>query len=302
MVYAVIVLAAVALGLAALLLRSQSQSKSLNATLNQARQEAATNRDRLESQIKEKDASIDELESSATAATSKIGELESAKSEAESTATTETERADTATADAAAKGDELAEAQQKLEELTAQNNALVDDRDSLKSEIESARSAPAIVLGDQHKNGSGSSPIHTLWDLEVARSERTWRHSVAINPENDPNPFDETDDPVRLAVEIEAAALRETVGSFITVDWQAAPVVDTARRQLVLRVAQEMLAAASREPAASTLTVQGDGELVLELTQTDDESQIINLIPPTIDSDLVEVQTAQGLRITVRSD
>lgn len=301
MVYAVVVLAAVALGLAALLLRSQSQSKSLNASLNQVHQEAAANRDRLETEIKEKDALIDELERSAAAATSKIDELESAKRDAETKSTTAAERADAAVADTAAKDGELREAQQKLEELTTQNNALVDDRDSLKNEIESARSAPAIVLGDGHQNGNGSSPIHTLWDLEMARSERTWRHSVAINPENDPNPFDETDDPVRLAVEIEAAALRETVGSFITVDWQATPVVDTARRQLVLRVAQEMLAAASREPAASTLTVHGEGELVLELTQTDDD-QIINLIPPTIDSDLVEVQSAQGLRITVRSD
>ncbi len=301
MLYAVIVLAALALGLAALLLRSQSQSKSLSANLNQARQEAATTRDRLEGQISEQQTAIETLQAAAEDNTAKIDELTAANEETTTKLTGAIETADAATAEAAAKDEELQEVTAKLDELTAQNNALVDDRDSLKNEIESARSAPSIVLGDEHKNGNGSSPIGTLWDLEMARSERTWRHSVAINPENDPNPFDETDDPVRLAVEIEAAALKETVGAFITVDWQAEPVIDTARRQLVLRVAQEMLAAASREPAPSTLVVRGDGELTLELTQTDEDDQIINLIPPSIDSDLVDVQTAQGLRITVRA-
>ncbi len=302
MVYAVIVLAVVALGLAVLLLRSRSQVKSLNANLHQVREETAAERTRFESEIKEKDASIGELETSAAAATTEIDELKTSKTKAEENAAAETERADRAVKDVATTQEELLSNQAKLDELMIQNNALVDDRDSLKNEIESARSAPALVLGESTRNGDDASPIHTLWDLEVARSERTWRHSVAINPENDPSPFDETDDPVRLAVEIEAAALRETVGSFITVDWQAVPVADAARRQLVLRVAQEMLAAASREPAASTLTATGDDDVVLELTQTDDEDQIINLIPPTIDSDLVDVQTAQGLRITVRSD
>lgn len=301
MLIAVVVLAALALGLAALLLRSQSQSKSLNASLNRTRQDAATARDQFEGQISEKQGEIDELEATAAESASTIDELTAANVETQANLATTAERADTATADAASKGTELNEANARLDELTAQNNALVDDRDSLKNEIESARSAPSIVLGDEHKNGNGSSPIDTLWDLEMARSERTWRHSVAVNPENDPNPFEETDDPVRLAVEIEASALKENVGAFITIDWQAEKVTDTARRQLVLRVAQEMLAAAAREPAPSTLIVRGDDELTLELKQTDDGDEIINLIPPAIDSDLVDVQTAQGLRITVRA-
>ncbi len=302
MVIAVVALAVLAFALVALLLRSQSRSTELTSDLDSARRDLTSTKDRLGSQIAQHEETISALQSTASESEARIAQLEHTEqttqlelTEAKAAATEHQEAVTTVRA-------ELAESMERAEELAAQNNALVDDRDALKNEIEAAKSAPSIVLGQEHTNGSNSSPMEALWDLELTRSERTWRHSVAINPEEDPNPFADTDDPVRLAVEIEAAALREDVGAFITIEWNAPPVADTGRRQLVLRVAQEILAAAAREPAPSTLRVSGEAELTLELIQTDEDDQIINLVPPVIDSSLVDVQSAQGLRITVRTD
>lgn len=191
------------------------------------------------------------------------------------------------------------EAVARADDLHDQVVALIDDRDALRDEMDRVREQPALVLGEPAANGSDD--ITTLWQLELARSERTWAHSVAVNPEADPSPFDSTTDPVRTAVEIEASALREEVGAFITIDWQAEPIDDPSRRQLLLRVAQEILASASREPAPSTLRVAGDDDVTLELFATDEDNKAMNVIVPTIDHGLVDVASAHGLSITVKA-
>lgn len=94
----------------------------------------------------------------------------------------------------------------------------------------------------------------TLWHLELARSERTWRYSVAILPD-DPSPFATTDDALRLAIETEASALRDDVGAFLTVDVEPHLCGDPARALLILRLAQELLAQAARLDEPSHLSV-----------------------------------------------
>lgn len=220
---------------------------------------------------------------------------------------------------------ELADAQ------ALQIDAISGERDELRQQLSAAEeriatlnARPGVVVGsvDGEADGGDGSDEHyaMLWNLEVARSERLWRTSVAIDPAADHSPFDGVDDPTRKAVEIEAAALREDVGALITIDWQAPPVTSPARRLLVVRVAQELLATAARAPGATRLlvtqrppdsadsdtvddggSVEFDGELVMEFVAPDDSSDVINLIPPQISSDLVDVRNDAGLSVTVRS-
>lgn len=198
---------------------------------------------------------------------------------------------------------ELADAQaMQIDTLSAARDELQQRLTVAEERIVTLASRPGVVVGELSTEDSNAE---MLWDLEVARSERAWRNSVAINPVDDPSPFESTEDPVRTAVEIEASALREDVGAMITVDWSAGLIDSPSRRLIVVRVAQEMLALASRAPGAAKLIVaeQGDdGELTLEFETMDDSSQVINLIPPRISSDLIDIRNDAGLSVTVKAE
>jgi len=194
---------------------------------------------------------------------------------------------------------------QTIEGQVGRIATLESERSGWEARVEAAETAAAaiaardtgVVIGDIGDVG-GAQP-ETLWSLEITRSERTWRTSVAPNPTTDPDPFESTDDPVRLAVEIEAGALRENVGAFITIDWQAKPITEPGRAHLVVRVAQELLEAAARSPEPSRLVATGDEEITLALESVGDSEEVINIIPPRITSDLVEAreETATSLKI-----
>ena len=194
----------------------------------------------------------------------------------------------------------------RLDSQSEEIGVLVADNKALQTKVQAAETAAAAVIARDTgvvigQELVGSAQTETLWDLELARSERTWRTSVATNPDVDQSPFEHTDDPVRLAVEIEAGALRENVGASVAIDWEAVPITDPARAHLVVRVAQELLEAAARSPEPSRLVVRGDEELVLTLEAAEDGDEVINIIPPRITSDLVELREEAGVSITVKS-
>ncbi len=324
MLVAVIVLAVAALILAAGWFSARRGLGSLSAQHETTSQNLSQTKAELESATSSHAADVSRFEATEAELTTKLddvtGELEAEKAahKAESERVIELD-AELAEAKATISETETARdaASTRADELHEQVNALIDDRDGLRNEIDRAKQAPALVLPEASSNGT-AAPQDTLWKLELARSERTWAHSVAVNPESDESPFDASDDLVRTAVEIEASALREEVGAFITIEWDAPPSADPGRQHLVLRVAQEILAAAAREPEASTLRVSGgsasdsgdsgtgngeaaSGDVVLELVATDDDTQVINLIAPQFDHELVDVASAQGLKVTVKS-
>ncbi len=219
---------------------------------------------------------------------------------------------------------ELADAQ------ALQIDALSGERDDLREEIREAEekiasmaARPGVVVGDMTgataiSGGQAESQFETefdtLWNLELARTERLWRNSVAIDPTSDHSPLDDADNALRQAIEIEAAALREDVGALIEVDWQAEPVQSSARRLVVLRLAQEMLASASRAPGATRFVisnvvsdsdtdvdtdtadtdtadtdtdndadaVDSISEIRLEFISVEPDGETINLIPPAV--------------------
>lgn len=184
--------------------------------------------------------------------------------------------------------------------LLSENNALEARAETAEAEVAAAEARNAgVVIGDVVDAESGQPA--TLWSLELARSERTWRTSVAANPYASPTPLETTDDPVRTAVEIEASALRENVGAFISIDWQAGPVPDPSRAHLIVRIAQELLEAAARNPEPLRLVVTGDDEVTLRLEPLEPSGKPINLIPPVIANEGVRVDDSDGLNVTVRA-
>ncbi|MGH1489748.1 MAG: hypothetical protein ACRBK7_10190 [Acidimicrobiales bacterium] len=234
---------------------------------------------------------------------------------------------------------ELADAQaMQIDALSGARDELQQQLTSAEERIVTLAARPGVVVGELSTEDSNAE---MLWDLEVARSERAWRNSVAINPIDDPSPFEASENPVRTAVEIEASALREDVGALIEIDWNAAPIESPARRLMVVRVAQEMLALAARAPGAARLIVteasaedatdavenvasgsadqvngdsadqivetqtvadkQGGGELVMRFEAADDSKQTINLIPPQISSELIDISNEVG-SVTVKAE
>jgi hypothetical protein len=197
-------------------------------------------------------------------------------------------------------------------ELTHQNEQLQVDLVEAADEAAKQR-APSVpsVLVSEDEGGlhvPGFSPS-TAWELELVRSERTWRYSVAANPVEDPNPFATTDNPLRLAVEIEALALREDVGAFIGIDWQIGTMIhpgdDPARAHLTLRLAQELLAAAARELSPSTLVVRPDlerGGVSMEVVASDPDDVDFKIPPPPIASEWIGIDEHGGMVVTVKVD
>lgn len=199
---------------------------------------------------------------------------------------------------------ELADAQAlQIDALSGERDDLRDEIRQAEEKIASMAARPGLVVGDvvdgvSADDAAVGSQFDTLWNLELARTERVWRNSVAIDPTSETSPLDGSDNPLRQAIEIEAAALREDVGALIDVEWKAGAVESSARRLVVLRLAQEMLASAARAPGATSLIItdtadggeDGDdggseirgSEIRLEFTSGDAMSDGANLIPPAV--------------------
>lgn len=305
MVVAVAALAVLAGLLALLLVRERRRAVAAHADAERLRVDLDTAR-----------ATADEATASAAAARA---DAEAAHAEAE----TQSARADTAEAaadqahaQAEAAGDRAVEAESErltlLGSLSATEQQLADavdaaaaaiaERDELTGQVVPLRERLLELEAQSSRTLTDHRPgieAEALWQLELARSERTWRHSVAAAPDG-PGPFVAADDPLRTAVEIEVAALREDVGAAMELTWDT-DVDDPARCLTVLRLAQELLSAAAREQQAVVLDgrQEPDGAVVLHLTVPEGHPPLSIGVPPLPDH-LVSVRTDDGLQVTVR--
>lgn len=174
-----------------------------------------------------------------------------------------------------------------------------DRRRQLAAQLEEAAERERCLHDRLRAGGGGKEPA--LWSLELRRSERTWRHSVAPVP-GGTSPFAEADDPLRVAVEVEAAALREEVGAPLEVQWQA-QVDDPGDALLLLRLAQELLAAAARQGVTAVLRAEGTSPVVLHLATTDeDEGEPLVVEVPPLPDQLISVTHDDGLQVVVHLD
>ncbi len=195
--------------------------------------------------------------------------------------------AEAAGAAARREAEEAAAARQAAEERAAA-------AEQRASEFAAARAATA----------DGGVDPHVLWTLEQARSERTWRQSVAPGPDA-ASVFDDASDPLLEALQVELDAAREDVGAIVELDAELPTGVTIAGSVLVLRAAQELLAGVVRRAEVTTLQVRADGhDLLVSVRSVDEDGEPVATeplaIPPSADMEATE----DGVRIrnAIRSD
>ncbi len=332
----VVLLAVLALVLLMLLLQSRGALASTQETLASTQRDLVSSRTRtteLDARVAELDIARSEAEElvgelrtelaaendRATAAEANTAELEAARADAETTRS-QIETALTERTEALADAQSIIETRNRAaEEQAAEILDLTHQSEQLQVELveaadkaakQRAPTVPSVLVSDDGADLDvpGYNPS-MAWELELVRSARTWRYSVAANPVEDANPFDGAENPLKLAVEIEALALREDVGAFIGIDWRAGntidPDIDPARAHLTLRLAQELLASAAREMSPSTLIVVPDparGGVSLEVVASDPDDVDFKIPPPPIASEWIGIDEHGGMVVTVRVD
>lgn len=186
---------------------------------------------------------------------------------------------------------------QQAQHIQTQTGKLAECSDEIIATQETIGELRSALHDLSQANERFEQGLALLWSLELARSARTWRQSVAIQPD-EVNPFTSTQEPLRLALEVETTALREDVGA--TVDIEIFGYRDGVLNQLLtLRSAQELLAIAAfeQEPAVFRVTETAENT-VLELRSPSDETTL-RLTPPAISSPLVEIEKTESLRLTI---
>lgn len=257
-------------------LAHQAEAAATQATLtterDEARAEAATRtteRDESRAQLAARTAELATRTTELETARSQITRLEAQSSQLSGAVRRQTVEIDELRAKVAEQAARIEAQSNEIGTLVLENNALEARAETAEAAVTAAEARnTGVVIGEELGSTDGGHPA-TLWALELARSKRTWRTSVAANPFAEPTPFEETDDPVRLAVEVEASALRENVGALVDIDWQIGPVTDPTRSHLIVRVAQELLEAAARNPEPLRLVVSGDPDVTLRLEPRD---------------------------------
>ncbi len=256
-------------------LAHQAQAAATQETLtterDDARAEAATRtteRDEARTQLAARSAELDTRTSELEGARAQITRLEAQSSQLSGAVRRQASEIDELRSQVAGQAARIEAQSNEIGTLVLENNALEARAETAEAAVAAAEARNAgVVIGEELGTDEGLPA--TLWSLELARSKRTWRTSVAANPFAEPTPFEETEDPVRLAVEVEAAALRENVGALVDIDWQIGPVTDPTRSHLIVRVAQELLEAAARNPEPLRLVVSGDPDVTLRLEPRD---------------------------------
>lgn len=188
----------------------------------------------------------------------------------------ERERADTAKARAGTAEAALRDTHAHLEAALRESESVSTTLDAVREEL-AAATAKLATAGD-------SADAAALWALEIARSERRWHLSVSPGMD-EPSPFEHTDDALRLAVEVEASALREEVGTRIDVAWQLDSELPDEASLLVLRLAQELLADAATRAETLELTVGAEDDgVAVALRALDEEGSIVPVALPPLAS------------------
>lgn len=218
----------------------------------------------------------------ATQAAAAAEEANRARDEAHARA----EAAETARDEATARA---TEAEARAADAEARATAAEARASEADERAEAAEARAALVA--EATDRSGLDP-GLLWSLERSRSERTWRHSVAIGPDDTPV-FITTDHPLREALQVEVDAAREEVGAVVELEVDVPAEVTPAGSVLVLRVAQELLARAIKAAEETTLRVHAEGNDVdVTVVATDEDGTTLPVaeltLPPSVDVEPIE--------------
>jgi hypothetical protein len=149
--------------------------------------------------------------------------------------------------------------------------------------------AALVDAGWGHGPGPG-----TLWSLELARSERTWRNSVATDPGS---VFEPGSDRLRTAIETDLAAAREEAGVDIRLVWELVDEIEALAALAVLRVAQELVAGAVPLADEAQLVVEpDDDDVIVRIAERDGSAGRFSELAVTSD-DAGLLAVAGGLRV-----
>src|SRR5215213_3552086 len=165
-------------------------------------------------------------------------------------------------------------------------------RDEARIAVDAAttRATEAEVRATEAADRNGVDP-QVLWALEQARSERTWRQSVAVG---EGSFLDGADDPLLAALHVELDAAREDVGAIVELDAELPAPLTPAGSVLVLRAAQELLAGAVKAAEETTLRVHVDGDDVLVTIEATDEAGAPVAIEALAIPESADVAPAEG--------
>jgi hypothetical protein len=177
------------------------------------------------------------------------------------------------------------------------------ERDAAQAEAVDAReraTAAEALAGEAARQRGLDAEL--LWALERERTDRTWRHSVAVGPTSS-SVFDGVDDALREALQVELDAAREEVGCVVELQADLPAGVSAAASVLALRSAQELLARAVKVAERVTLHVHADGDdlvVAVDAFDADDAPVVIEspLLPPSTDVE----RTEDGWRVRRATD
>ncbi|MEZ5231062.1 MAG: hypothetical protein R2710_31595, partial [Acidimicrobiales bacterium] len=98
----------------------------------------------------------------------------------------------------AAANEQAESAQASAAEARAAADEAAAELEVARAEADTLRAQAAAVTSSGTGGASRAAGIdpELLWALEMTRSERTWRHSVAVDP-NGPSPFPDAPDPLK---------------------------------------------------------------------------------------------------------
>jgi hypothetical protein len=184
--------------------------------------------------------------------------------------------------------------------ITAQRTQI----EGAEAALDAARdelAASQAALADAATASTGTAQdtdTAALWVLELARSERRWR--LSVSPGLDvASPFDGNENPLRLAVEIEAAALREEVGTRTSVEWEVDDELAPEASLVVLRVCEELLNTAATAAETIDLRVATEGDdVIIDMHAVDEDGSELALQLPALPDGRVHLNGAGARLVT----
>jgi type II secretory ATPase GspE/PulE/Tfp pilus assembly ATPase PilB-like protein len=186
----------------------------------------------------------------ATELDERVATLESDLSVAANRADIADAKATKATAEAAAATKQAETSARDAKEATARADAEHERADTMTTRAEAAEAA------------SRAFPADGVWALETRRIGRVWRDRVSVVLDG-VSPVDRATDPAEAATRVLADASREEAGVVIDVSWKFDPPPAGAERVMVVRLAEELIAAAWSTDGAD-----------LDVTATDDTVEL----------------------------
>jgi len=191
---------------------------------------------------------------------------------------------------------ELERAELATRVATLESEIMTATEAKVAADVRADALAVAADAGDGVSVGQVAASPEALWRLELARSERLWRNSVAVVPD-EPSPITTADDVLRAALDIELAAAREESGVEVELEIDLPQRLGAPEALAVLRSTQELLPVAVRAGHATTLWVAAAGQdIIVEVSSLDDDGTPIEVAVPDLPPGRLVAQ-AGGIRL-----